>query len=884
MEKGIYGFIIKYSLRQQIILTILSFASFVPYYFYLSMPKAIVNQGISAKGITFPTTVLGFEFTQTTYLMLLSFGFLALVIVQQGFKYSINVYQGISGERMLRRLRYDLYARVLRFPLPVFRRLSQGEIIPMIVAETDSLGGFIAEAFATPLFQGGLFLVSLGFLFAQNWAIALAALALYPFQLYIIPKMQRKVNQLGKERVRAARRLSDRIGESIQGVQEVHVHNGARRLLAEYSKRLGDIYWTRFDIFQRKFMIKFLNNFLQQAGPFLFYTIGGWLAIRHELDVGTIVAAVTAHKEMGAPLKELLNHYQQREDARIKYEQVISQFAPDGMRETEFQLAEPEKIESLAGDIQAIGLSLNDDQGQPLLDNLTFTVPNGKSTTIIGGAGSGREELCLLLARLIEPAKGRINVNGLDLSSLPEPVTGRRIAYLGQSAYIFSASIEANLFFGLRHAPRAPADYTDAALERHQVEMREAEASGNSIDDPAADWTDYEAAGVSNISELRHRALDVLRQVLLFDDVYFFGLRGAINPKKKPTLAENILRARQYLSEKLKQPGMAKLVERWDPRYFNRNATVAENLMFGHPIGEVFVIERLAEHPYVLKVLDKAGLTDTFLKLGYDVAATTVDVFADLPPEHELFQQFSFISADDLPAMQELLARADREQLHSLNEQDRASLMSLPFQLIPDRHDRLVSIDDATLDKLLEARKIFAEDLPSALARHVAPFDPESYSAIASIQDNILFGKVVYGQAKGPEEVARLIGEVIDDLKLRNAIAIVGLSFDCGIGGGRLSTVQRQKLCIARCLIKRPEILILSDATVSLDSAAQGKILENILKEFEGRTLIWSLQWPALANLFDHVLVMSNGRLMEHGPFIELESNGRYLREHLAQA
>src|SRR5690606_5536582 len=103
------------------------------------------------------------------FLILLRVGFLALVIVQQGFKYSINVYQGISGERMLRRLRYELYARVLRFQLPTFRKMSQGEIIPMIVAETESLGGFIAESFALPLFQGGMFLVSLGFLFAQNW-------------------------------------------------------------------------------------------------------------------------------------------------------------------------------------------------------------------------------------------------------------------------------------------------------------------------------------------------------------------------------------------------------------------------------------------------------------------------------------------------------------------------------------------------------------------------------------------------------------------------------------------------------------------------------------------------------------------------------------------
>ena len=62
--------------------------------------------------------------------------------------------------RMLRRLRYMLYARILRFPLPQFRKVSQGELIPMITAEVEPLGGFIGDAFALPALQGGLLLTS----------------------------------------------------------------------------------------------------------------------------------------------------------------------------------------------------------------------------------------------------------------------------------------------------------------------------------------------------------------------------------------------------------------------------------------------------------------------------------------------------------------------------------------------------------------------------------------------------------------------------------------------------------------------------------------------------------------------------------------------------
>ncbi len=84
----------------------------------------------------------------------------------------------------------------------------------MINAEVEPLGGFIAEAFALPAFQGGTLLTVLVFMFAQDPIMGLAAIVLYPFQIYVIPKLQRQVNLLGKARVRQVRRLADRIARN----------------------------------------------------------------------------------------------------------------------------------------------------------------------------------------------------------------------------------------------------------------------------------------------------------------------------------------------------------------------------------------------------------------------------------------------------------------------------------------------------------------------------------------------------------------------------------------------------------------------------------------------------------------------------------------------
>ena len=68
-------------------------------------------------------------------------------------------------------------------------KMSQGEIIPMITSEVEPLGGFIGNAFSLPAFQGGYLATILAFLFVQDWRMAVAAVALYPLQLWLIPKL-----------------------------------------------------------------------------------------------------------------------------------------------------------------------------------------------------------------------------------------------------------------------------------------------------------------------------------------------------------------------------------------------------------------------------------------------------------------------------------------------------------------------------------------------------------------------------------------------------------------------------------------------------------------------------------------------------------------------
>ncbi len=881
MDTSIYRYIIRFSLKRQLVLTLMAIASFPFLYAFLELPKIIVNDAIQAEqsDLSIALWSLGtIELAQLDYLFVLTGFLLVLIAINQSFKYALNVYSGITGERMLRRLRYDLYGRILRFPLSRFRRTSQGEVITMVATEVEPLGGFVGDAFKLPVYQGGYLLVTLSFLFIQNWTMALAAVALYPLQLYLIPRLQRRVNLLAKERVALVRRLSDRIGESVAGVQEVHVHNTARRELAGFSQQLDGIYNVRLQIYIWKFVIKFLNNSINQLGPFCYYTIGGWLTIKGELDIGTLLAAIAAHKELAAPWKELLNFYQRQQDARIKFEQVVMQFEPEGMMDPSLQLDEPEEIAPIRGEVVAANVGLVDDTDASLVENVSLTLDCASSVALVGAGGSGKEELSQLLARLVNPHVGTLEIGGRRADTLPEAVTGRRLSYVGSVAFMFSSTVGDNLLYGVRHVPLQAARYDPSEAARRARALAEAAATGNSGDDPDADWIDYDAVGAADEAALLDRIFEVLCLVGLDRDIYELGLRGTIDPEAKSGLAERFLEARAALAAELQSPEFAGLVEIFDAERYNDNATLAENLLFGTPVGKTFDINNLAENPHILALLESRGLTGILLDAGRRVAATMVEIFADLPRDHPFFERFSFISSDDLPEFRILLARIARDGIDTLDADERTMFLSLPFKLCPARH-RLGIIDDDLRTRILEARRAFAAGLTGAYRGAVEFFDVNRFNAAASLQDNILFGKVAHGQAGAAERVGEIMAEVIRSLGLENAVRSVGLDFHVGSGGGRLTGTQRQKLAIARSVLKRPDILILNEAAAGLDGAAQSMILNNLKREFQDRGLIWAVHRASMAREFDQVVVMRSGRVVEQGSFEELDREGTALRQ-----
>jgi putative ABC transport system ATP-binding protein len=111
--------------------------------------------------------------------------------------------------------------------------------------------------------------------------------------------------------------------------------------------------------------------------------------------------------------------------------------------------------------------------------------------------------------------------------------------------------------------------------------------------------------------------------------------------------------------------------------------------------------------------------------------------------------------------------------------------------------------------------------------------------------------------------VSSLIREVLDQLDVRDLIIEAGLAYNVGAAGKRLTTMQRQKLGLARALIKEPDVLIVNGALANLDDQQKTDVVDRVLAHRKGRATLWVLTKEDLGSRFDRILHFDHGRLVD---------------------
>jgi ATP-binding cassette subfamily B protein len=418
-------------------------------------------------------------------------GFAALLLVQFAAAYGETVFTSLLGQRVMRDLRAELFARLQTLPIAFFDRTPVGRLVTRVTSDVEALNELFTAGVVSGL--GDLFtLAAIGVvMLVVNWRLAIAAFVVIPLVLLVSRVFQSRVRSSYREiRTRLAR-LNAFIGERLTGLRIVQLFGREAREVARFealNQGHLDAQLRSITVYALYFpVIEFLTTLALAS---LLLSAGAQVG-RGTLTVGTVAAFLQLVRRFFQPLQDLSEKYNILQGAMAASERIFGLLdmpSAPGVTATPDRAAQVDAIKAHGVTVEfddvwfayAADGGVSDDvatavtDGPPagdgpapagggaeaaprwVLRGVSFRAAPGQSVALVGHTGAGKTTIVNLLLRFYEPQRGRILVNGVDIRTLPVDVLRSLIGYVQQDIWLFAGDVASNLRLG------APLD--DAAL------------------------------------------------------------------------------------------------------------------------------------------------------------------------------------------------------------------------------------------------------------------------------------------------------------------------------------------------------------------------------------------------------------------------------------
>jgi ATP-binding cassette subfamily B protein len=357
----------------------------------------------------------------------------------------------LVSKRIILDIRNSMYSILQRMPLKFFSNTRTGDIISRINNDVSGVEGVFQRTIVSTVQNALVIAFTLVTIFAMDWRLSILGLCLIPS--FILP-----TRRVGRARWNIAKATQEKLAELNQIIQETLGVAGA--VLVKIFTREDD-QRDKFDTSSKdvvrlqirealvgRWFFMFVRTF-SSIGPALIYFYGGYLVIRGELTIGTIIAFNTLLMRLFGPVTSLFNMHVDVTRSLALFERVFEylDLAPEVM-EAPGALS-PEKLE---GRIEYENVCFSYKEGQPVLKDVSFTVEPGEMVALVGPSGSGKTTITYLVARLYDPDSGVVKIDGIDAREISLRSLRSQIGIVTQDTFLFNASIRENILFGRKDA------------------------------------------------------------------------------------------------------------------------------------------------------------------------------------------------------------------------------------------------------------------------------------------------------------------------------------------------------------------------------------------------------------------------------------------------
>ncbi len=375
---------------------------------------------------------------------------LAIYLVKMALNYFVTYYGHLVGVGMQADMRRDVFTHLQKLPMKYFDDSKTGTIMSRIVNDLMEVSE-LAHHGPEDLFLSIIMLVgSFVIMVRINLPLTLIIFAGVPVMVIFSWGKRKKMSAAFTESRKRVGEINAGLENSISGIRVSKAYTNEKYETEQFEVGNGNFVKARRNAYKAMAEFHTGNAFITDFLMLAMYVAGGIFFMFDKITLADFTAFILYISIFTNPIRKLVNFMEMFQDGMTGFK-----------RFTEIMETAPEKdsegatdIGNVNGTVEFKDVSFSYTDSKTVLDGLSFLLEKGKTLALVGPSGGGKTTICNLIPRFYEVEKGKIEIDGKDITSVTRESLRRSIGIVSQDVFLFDSTIYDNIAYGSVGASR----------------------------------------------------------------------------------------------------------------------------------------------------------------------------------------------------------------------------------------------------------------------------------------------------------------------------------------------------------------------------------------------------------------------------------------------
>ena len=386
------------------------------------------------------------------YDLIITWGLVLLgsYVIKMIMKFCLDYYGHLVGTRMQADMRKELFGKLEKLPFSYFDNNETGVIMSRITSDLQEISELAHHGPETLAMTSFSLIFALFYLSSINLTLALIIFSCSPLLLLITAFVRKKHLESSRKARRSIARINGDVNSSVSGIRITKAFNNTDVEMDKFEKSNQSFIEAKMGQFFTMAIQHASTVFVTDVFNVVCLISGGIFLYKGLITFGDYSTFIVSISFFTSPILQLINWMEQFNDGVTGFER----FCEILDQPIEEDRENAREYERLNGDIvfDDVCFSYDSENTREILKHISFTVPEGKTTALVGPSGGGKTTICHLLPRFYHADSGVISIDGIDIEDIKMDSLRENIGIVQQDVFLFSGSFYDNIAYGRKDA------------------------------------------------------------------------------------------------------------------------------------------------------------------------------------------------------------------------------------------------------------------------------------------------------------------------------------------------------------------------------------------------------------------------------------------------